>query len=69
MIKTVNFQIHLSCGLSGSKINDDLTVSPNPFKNEFLFAAGFNKAGKISLRFTDSKGAVVKREQNSGKRI
>lgn len=46
--------------LSGTNTNDDLTVSPNPFKNEFLFAAGFNKAGKISLRFTDSKGAVVK---------
>ena len=46
--------------LSGTNTNDDITVSPNPFKTEFLFAAGFNKAGKILIRFSDSKGAVVK---------
>ncbi len=45
---------------TGTKINSELTVSPNPFKNDFLFAATFKQAGKISLRFIDTKGAVVR---------
>ena len=45
---------------SGTKTNSGLTVSPNPFKEEFLFAARFKQAGKISLRFIDTKGAVIK---------
>jgi hypothetical protein len=42
------------------KSNSELTVSPNPFKNEFLFGASFNEAGKASFRFVDTKGAVIR---------
>ncbi|MEP7165474.1 MAG: PQQ-dependent sugar dehydrogenase [Ferruginibacter sp.] len=45
---------------TGTKTNSGLTVSPNPFKNEFLFAAKFKEAGKISLNFIDTKGAIVR---------
>ncbi len=45
---------------SGTKTNNELTVSPNPFKNYFLFAAEFKQAGKIAISFIDTKGVVVR---------
>ena len=45
---------------SGTKTDNGLTVSPNPFKNEFLLAAVFKEAGTIKLSFIDAKGAVVR---------
>ena len=45
---------------SGTKTSNGLTVSPNPFANEFLFAAAFEQAGMITIRIIDTKGAVVK---------
>ncbi len=45
---------------SGTKTSNELTVSPNPFKNDFLFAAKFKQAGKITISFIDTKGAVVR---------
>ena len=45
---------------TGTKTNSDLTISPDPFKNQFLFGAVFTEAGKITIRIIDSKGAVVK---------
>ncbi len=54
---------------SGKNPNSELTISPNPFKNEFLFAASFKEPGMISMRFTDSKGSQVKfmqKKVNSG---
>ncbi len=45
---------------TGKKEGSDLTVSPNPFKNQFLFGAVFTEAGKITIRLVDAKGAVAK---------
>ncbi|MEP7164536.1 MAG: PQQ-dependent sugar dehydrogenase [Ferruginibacter sp.] len=45
---------------SGTNAGNELTVSPNPFKNDFLFAAVFSQAGKITIRIIDTKGTVVK---------
>ena len=45
---------------SGTKTSNELTISLNPFTNEFLFAAKFTQAGKISFRFIDIKGIVVR---------
>ena len=45
---------------SGTKNSKELTVSPNPFTNEFLFGAVFDHAGKITIRIIDGKGIVVK---------
>jgi glucose/arabinose dehydrogenase len=45
---------------SGSKAGYELTISPNPFKNEFLFGAVFSNTGKITIRIIDAKGATVK---------
>jgi glucose/arabinose dehydrogenase len=45
---------------SGTKSQSGLTVSPNPFKNEFVFGAKFAKSGIVLLRFIDSKGAVIR---------
>lgn len=44
---------------TGTKQNNEITVSPNPFKTEFFFAASFKQAGKATMRFIDTKGAVV----------
>ena len=45
---------------TGTKANSDITISPNPFKNKFLFGAVFKDAGNITIRIMDAKGAVVK---------
>lgn len=45
---------------SGSKGSSELTISPNPFSNEFLFGAVFNETGKVTMRIIDAKGAVVR---------
>jgi glucose/arabinose dehydrogenase len=46
--------------LRGSKANAELTISPNPFKSEFLFGADFKNAGMVNMRIIDSKGAVAR---------
>jgi len=45
---------------SGTKTSAGITVSPNPFKDQFVFGAKFGLAGKVSFRFIDTKGAVVR---------
>lgn len=45
---------------SGTNTSKELTISPNPFKSEFLFGAVFNHAGKITVKIIDGKGTVVK---------
>lgn len=45
---------------SGTKTSTGITISPNPFRNEFVFGAKFTQAGKVSFRFIDTRGAVVK---------
>lgn len=45
---------------SGSKADPGITISPNPFKNEFLYAMQFKQDGKAIFRFIDIKGTVVK---------
>ena len=45
---------------SENNANNEITISPNPFKNEFFFAAMFKKAGKITLSFIDTKGSIVR---------
>jgi len=42
------------------KANNGISISPNPFKNEFFFGSSFKQAGKITLSFIDTKGAVVR---------
>ncbi len=45
---------------SGSVTSNELTISPNPFKNDFLFGAVYKQKGMIMIRLIDSKGVVVK---------
>ena len=45
---------------NGNQVNSDITVSPNPFKDKFFFAAVFDLEGKAILNITDTKGATVK---------
>ncbi len=45
---------------SGTATSNELTISPNPFINDFLLGAVFNQKGKITIRIIDAKGAVVK---------
>lgn len=54
---------------SGTRTTAAVTISPNPFKTEFLFGATFKTQGKATFRIIDSKGAVVKqlrRDVNTG---
>lgn len=46
---------------SGSKKKNDITVSPNPFRNEIFVATSFNQSGKLEMRIVDAKGTVVKK--------
>ena len=52
-----SFIVHI---YTGTKANTDLIISPNPFKNNFLFGAVFTNAGKVTIRIIDTKGTVVK---------
>lgn len=45
---------------TGSEITNDITISPNPFKNEFLLGALFKQTGTATIRIIDTKGTVVK---------
>ena len=45
---------------SGTKTNNEITISPNPFKNDFLLGASFKEGGNVTIRIIDAKGAVVK---------
>ena len=54
---------------NGHKGSNSITISPNPFKSEFLFGAVFSKSGNITLRIIDAKGTVVrtiKQQVNAG---
>ena len=44
---------------SGTKSSPDITVSPNPFSNKFLFGSSFRETGKANFRFIDAGGAVL----------
>ncbi len=45
---------------TGTKANSEITISPNPFTNEFFFAGTFKEAGKAMFSFVDAKGAVAR---------
>ncbi len=45
---------------TGTNSGSEITISPNPFNNDFLFASVFNQEGMITIRIIDSKGAIVK---------
>ena len=45
---------------TGSEITNDITISPNPFKNEFLLGALFKQTGTATIRIIDTKGTVIK---------
>ncbi len=44
---------------SSIKTSSEITVSPNPFKDDFFFAAKFRQ-GNMTLRFIDTRGTVIK---------
>lgn len=45
---------------TGSEITNDITISPNPFKSEFLLGTSFRETGTVIIRIIDTKGTVVK---------
>ena len=45
---------------TGTKASNDITISPNPFSNEFLLGTSFKEKGNVTIRIIDTKGAVVK---------
>ena len=54
---------------SGTNSSNELTISPNPFHNEFLVGASFAQTGKITLRIVDVTGKVIrtiKKQVNAG---
>lgn len=54
---------------TGTETDNGITISPNPFSNEFLLGAVFRETGMVTIRIIDSKGAVVKtmkQQVNSG---
>ena len=46
---------------SGTKTKNDITVSPNPFRNGIYVATSFNQSGKLEIKIVDAKGAVVRK--------